>query len=414
MWVDYQILIMRSTKCAAFQFITYLFFLTLFFCPHKSQARPEYAVRMAANRCTMCHVSPGGGGLRNLTGKAFGSRGFTPGPYSSQDLITVDARALYYLPENTSPAARSGMAWMAGIVGGNIPLTSPDDPKELRLVFAHNIGGIIAGGREFYMRWQRHGDDSESSTPQHILIGRFHAPFGILSEEHRTYTRIQTQTTWNQFEMGAMASGQMREVWHYDLAAVNGENTAGTALTPDQALTWGGVANLRYTPMTLPFILGISASHHNRVAGQESANAGVLYGLLSLERMTDSRFPGTFIFEYARAKEMNANLEVGFIDTSTTYDETIANSQSEGLLAQFNYELNDLSTLILRYDQLLLDVRYPSDAFRRYGVGIRKYVHANTLLSARYDFSEAGHPSQRNTTAKSSVDAFYLVLQIGI
>jgi hypothetical protein len=70
--------------------------------------------------------------------------------------------------------------------------------------------------------------------------------------------------------------------------------------------------------------------------------------------------------------------------------------------------------LILRYDQLLLDVRYPSDAFRRYGVGIRKYVHANTLLSARYDFSEAGHPSQRNTTAKSSVDAFYLVLQIGI
>jgi hypothetical protein len=303
---------------------------------------------------------------------------------------------------------------MAGIVGGNIPLTSSEQPQELRLVFNHNVSGVQPGGRDFYLRWQLHSDESSSRAPQYLLLGRFQAPFGIMSDEHRVYTRVQTQTTWNNFEMGALASGNLNTNLRYDLALVNGENTAGAALNAGQAHLWGGIANLRYGPATQPFVVGLSASHHNRVAGQSSASAGAIYGLLSLERLMTSRFPGTFIFEYAQADKMNPNLEAGFIDTTSTYDETIADSQSEGILAQFNYDFSERVTLILRYDQLTLDTDFPADAFRRYGLGVRHYLHANTILSARYEMSEANHPSQKNSNAKSAIDAFFMVLQIGI
>lgn len=380
----------------------------------RAQARPEYAAKMGVNRCTMCHVSPVGGSIRNLTGKVFGARGFQLGPYSNQDLIYVDARAIYYSPENTNPPSRGGLAWMAGIVGANIPLTAAEDTKKLRLVWAQNLGGFSqAADRELYVRWEGHADSDPNYNPQYVLVGRFPAPFGIITDEHRIYTRLQTQTTWNNFEMGVLTSGNATEVFHYDLALVNGQNTAGTTLAADQDTNWGGIVNLRISPTDIPVLFGISASHHNNYT-TPSTSAGVLYGLISLDRLKSRPLPSTILFEYARAYKMNRSLEVGFLDTSTTYDETIQNSDSEGILAQLNYDFSPLMTLILRYDQLILDVKYPKDAFRRYGVGIRHHVHANTMVQMRYEMSEANQPTQKNTSAKSAIDALYLLLQVAI
>lgn len=391
----------------------YILFMIVTVLSNFGWARPEYAVKLAVNRCTMCHLSSTGGGFRNITGKTFGAKNFQLGPYSVQDMISVDARAVYYKPENVNPAARSGLAWMAGIVGANIPLTAPEEQNELRLVFTHDVGGFTSD-RDFYLRWQRYSDAEARWSPQYIYFGRFLAPFGVIGDEHRTYTHVQTQTTINQLEMGLLTSGNPTDRIHYDLATVNGENSAGSSLAADQASTWGAIANIRVTPQSVPIMFGVSGSHHNRPPQSKSSSAGIVYGVLSLDRITSGFVPGAFIFEYARGEKMNSNIEAGFLDTATTYDETIAGSRSEGMLAQFNYDFGDLTTLVFRYDQLILDVNYPKDVFRRYGIGFRRYLHANTLLHARYEVSEANHPSQKKSGAKSALDAFFMILQIGI
>src|SRR4051794_11852885 len=60
-------------------------------------ARPEYASREKLN-CTACHVTPWGGGPRNLTGKAYGAHERPLGKLSTTDLVYGDLRFIGYYP----------------------------------------------------------------------------------------------------------------------------------------------------------------------------------------------------------------------------------------------------------------------------------------------------------------------------
>lgn len=377
-------------------------------------ARPEFALRHRINRCTACHLSPIGGNERNVYGKYYGARHFKPGPYSNQDLVSLDARMLYYRPDPGHAQSKGGLGWMAGIVSGNIPLVRETGKSEVNLVFGHNIGGFAAASvRNFYIRWKNAEDTETQFLPQYVMLGRFHTPFGILTDEHRALIRLQTRTGWNDFEMGAVMSSNPWESLHYDLAIVNGEKTAGT-LASENALLWGQILNIRFMPATWPIMLGISGSYHRREHDRHSSPyAGSVYAMLSFDRLTSGWFSGSLSAEYSRAKFWNSSLETGFVD-STDYSNLVARSESEGITGQFNWDISRSWTLLYRYEQLALETSFPADAFRRHGVGFRHYLGPNMFLQGRVEDSQANHPSQKNGNGKGAVDGSFLLLQVGI
>lgn len=382
-----------------------------------SYSRPEYAIHHGINRCTICHISPSGGSERNLNGKYYGSRNFSPSPYSRQDLVSLDFRALYFAPENR-PETNGGLAWMAGIVSLNLPLSQEDDKKEKRLVFGHNIGGFSAAQpRNLYLRWKNYGENEYHFYPQYVLFGRFHAPFGLLTDEHRTYTRILTRNTWNDFEMGVLASGDISPEVHYDAALVNGEKTSGTSLGKDRALIWGQIINFRLQPFQGPILIGMSGSYHRRIKKEESPYAATIYGVLSLTRWSNGKINGSLSMEYTQAHFWNSeNVGIAGLlqDPNGVYLNTVSKSESSALLLQTTWDLNLQWSFLYRYEQLRLDRHFPADTFDRHGLGFRHFFDSNMILNTRIEFANARQPTQHSSSGKASIDGGWIVLQIGI
>ena len=190
-------------------------------------ARPEYALQIRTNRCTTCHSNPIGGGHRNLTGKAFGPKAAPLEAFSQQDIFGFDFRNIFYTPVKKEDIEKGKSGWfiMTALPSISVPFNKSNG-KEWRLVYSHNLNGYPKWApHDAYLRVQLYED--YRLYPQYVLVGRFSAPFGLLDDEHRTYIRQQTKTAWNDKEVGVLLSGDWSHRLHYDLAVVNGEQTAG-------------------------------------------------------------------------------------------------------------------------------------------------------------------------------------------
>lgn len=163
-------------------------------------ARPEYAVKQNSS-CTACHVSPWGGGPKTVYGKFYGSRDYPMAKTSSSDLYSVSVREIAYYPNSPSTTA-NGLALMEASASGNVPVIQNEDGTEFRLVGTYNASPVGSGAREVYFRWKPTSD--ENAPLAYLTVGRFNAPFGLLTDEHRTYVRIQTNMSLNSFENGAL------------------------------------------------------------------------------------------------------------------------------------------------------------------------------------------------------------------
>lgn len=378
------------------------------------EARPEFALRHGINRCTTCHFSPSGGGLRTTTGKLYGAHGFKISKYASQDFFSAEMRLAHYNPSDRKND-RSGLFMMSGIVGGSVAITPKEEYTEVRAVLSHDIYNSSAW--DSYLRLRFIEDTETSWVPQYILVGRFHAPFGLLTDEHRTYTKIQTLSNYNlKLEAGAMLSGQPFESFHYDLSVVNGEATSG-ALVPGNAELWGGVSNFRFSSSSrwFPVIFGMSYKFHDRLEGQKNPWAGALYGMFSLERFTQGRIKADVLFEYANAKNFNdkASTTAGF-PADANYKANILDSESEGIYSQVNYFLTETLIFQFKYDRLLFNKDYPADAYERFGYGIKHYFAANSLVMLRFENTSIGRPEEQAAPVHRADDAAWVYLQVGI
>ncbi len=385
--------------------------------PLHSEAKPQYATQFALAKCTACHVNPTGGGVRTVYGKLFGARNFKPSAFSKQDMFYADARMLYYRPDKFKEA-RGGLGWMEGNFAVNLPIIdgSEDHQPEVRFVYTHNVGGFPGGAggpQASFLRWRFFPDTESSWKPQYVTVGRFMAPFGILNDEHRTYTRIQAKNNWSQdLEMGALVSGDPLPGLHYDIGAVNGEKTAGQSINTGNAALWGIVGNLRWTPISMPFSLGGSITHHDRKDPADSPRAWVIYGLLSLNRLTNNWLRGSLVSEYSQAKYWNSGLK-NFV-SSSAYETAVANTESSGLLAQLNLDVTQRLALIYKYDRLNLDKDYPKDAFVRHSVGAKYYLGPNLIGSVRAERSEPGRETERNGTGSGAQHGYWALLQVSM
>lgn len=389
-------------------FTRYVFLLTLILWSALSAAYPEYAVRHNIMRCTTCHLSPVGGGPRTVYGKLYGAHGYKINPILIQDYVSADFRALFYLPDRVKNS-RDGMGIMAGSVSGHVAL---DEEKKIHLVIEHNIGGFAAAPyRDTYALYKLDKDDGKSRWAESILVGRFRVPFGLITDEHRTYVKIQSATEWYTFETGALLSGTPGEKLHYDLAIVSGENQTGQTLNKGSADRWGTVANVRYMPG--PVMVGASYSFHEHEPARDSREAASLYALLSLGRWTYDRIPVELRFEHVRAKNWNSNLGQGFAK-DPAYVSSLKYGRSEGYLATMTYRLTPHFNLVYKYDLLTPDSKFQSDFWERHGVGFWWSVGPNVIVQARTEFARATHPSEARSTVEAGQNASFLILQLAL
>ncbi len=368
------------------------------------EARPEQAVLLNNIRCTSCHYSPVGGGPKNKNGKLFQNRLFQANPLLVQDYFSADVRALYYQPETPSDS-KGGMGLMSGSMAGHVAL---DRAETIRLVVEHNFAGFAAAPyRDTYLlvNFAKLKDDSWFET---LLVGRFRLPFGIVNDEHRTYTQIISNTQWFTFQNGLMLSGTPSSKIHYDFGLVNGINSTGQSLGQGQAEQFGGFFNIRYMPTF--FWIGFSGRYHE-TAGTQTSQAWSLYTVASINRLTNNKIPLSVNFEWTQSQGFNSILSQGYV-SDPQFARASLLSKAEGLLAQLEYWLTPKLSLIYKYDWLIPDRKFPDDLYERHGMGIRWMIAVSIGLQLRSEMARATHPSEMTKQGTLAQDAHFAILEV--
>lgn len=390
----------------------FLIVFLLIFATPELFARPEYALQIQTNRCTTCHAHPTGGGHRNLVGKAFGPKPTPLESFSQQDVFGFDFRTIFYTPvkKEHREAGRSGLAVMAALPSISIPFNKANG-KEWRFVYSHNVGGFAAASvREAYLSVKLY--EGFRIYPQYILLGRFTAPFGLLDDEHRTYVRQQTRTSWNDKEMGVLFSGDWSHKLHYDLALVNGEYTGGAGFGQNYTSIWGGLLNMRVFFANLGWMLGASASYYTN---DKNSSALSVYQNMSLNGLTKNLLPGNLVAEAVLARKMNSRIASSFFSESK-YREEILDSNSLGYKVQWNYNFLSDWKFIFKYDHLIADIDYTKDYYQRYGLGLRHFFNNQVSAQIRYEKAIANPKSEQNPQRPglAAQDSIWALLQVKI
>ncbi len=385
--------------------VTAVFFTGFSFRAH---AFPEYAVRYNTMNCTACHVNPSGGGPRTVDGKLFAAHGFKINPFLVQDYASADFRAIDYFPQRPT-AANGGAAIMSGSVAGNIPV---DADGRIHLVLDENIAGLSqAPTRSAYALFELAPHNGQAHLADDLIVGRIRPAFGIVTDEHRTYTRVQTGTQWYEFDTGAQLSGTPTSQLHYDMALVNGANNMGTSFVQGGAEQLGGFFNVRYMPTWV--MVGASAQYFKPTTTLASREAYAFYSVASLGRATNDRIPIDVKLEYDAARNWDDNLGNGFANSST-YVTELGTARSQGTMVWVDYNVNQRLTLIYKYDWLMPDVTHSGDIYDRHGIGFRWFIGPGVDIQMRTEFARATNSSEVDSIGEGGQNATYAILQIEI
>lgn len=381
----------------------------------KAFARPEYALQYRMVTCNSCHASPFGGGPRNVAGKMFASRFSSPSPLSQQSWVAADVRGISYYPKGGTKS-RQGSALMTSTVSTIVPVKTNEDGSTLTAVGSYSLGVVQQGPRDLYVQWVTPASEQGQKV---IQFGRMNAPFGLITDEHRTYTRLLTKTGIFDYEYGGSISGDFQSV-HWDFALTNGLTTGGefNANSPAQEdATAAAFLNLRWMP-EWPIMLGASVGYHDRMPQHRDPYAIAAYTGLVLDTLTNNILNGSIFFEGVYAENwsnssLNNNINRYFISQAdTTYTEAVRFAPALAWNAQMN--INFLTTWVAQYklDSLTFDPKYVGDRYLRHGVGVKKFIDSNIVAFARYEFADVGRADVKDTNVYAAQDAFWMMLQL--
>ena len=372
-------------------------------------ARPQYAARQREVSCTTCHFSPSGGGVKTLYGKTYGSRGLKLGVHSNTDTYSADVKAMAFGSIKETHKSVNGFGIMNATLASAVPVHVDQDGSELHAVGSYKAAGFGAGAGEIFARYQT--TSNSGFLPKHVVVGKFNAPFGVPSGEHRTYTRRQTLTSTTDYETGLMLSSNIASNFHYDLALTNGFQKQGSQAPTSNDITWASFVNFRYIPVMGPLTLGASASYHKSLV-RNSPSAYTLYGILALSRKS------SFLMEVSYAdgwndKDINAQIPK-FVDTDIDQDyyESIKDKKSVGVYSRFDYDFSKRVMLSAKIDVLSLDEKAAKDAYYNFGLSMRYWMLANADLDFRIEKSEIGNKSIDKTNIAAADDMAYVLIRM--
>lgn len=378
--------------------IYYLVFLS----NHLLFARPEYALERSSS-CIMCHVLPSGAGPRNIAGKIFGSKTFPPAQSSQQDLVYGDFRAEYFSPAKKPETKSNGLGLMISAVSLNYPVYSRDNVS-LNFVATHEMGTLArsAGSREQVLLWKYSGNSPY--RPDQIVFGKFYQPFGLLTDEHRTYTKMQYPSSLRDYEMGVLAAWDFDTGIHVDLGASNGYQSEGSFTNADS--TSASLINIRW--VSDPILIGLSHSaHSSKTKIIKSPFASAAYFGLRIWRLF-------LTSEMIQSKGWNDNSRATsffFGPSSTAYQAAIKESVALGSYTQLRLNINDILAIIYKLDQFMPDEKNHGDIFVRHGLGLRWYFDSNLSIDFRAEKAYIGRADLRTDVTKASEDLYFAHLR---
>lgn len=383
-------------------------------------ARPQYASREKLN-CIACHVSPWGGGTRKVAGKIYGNRDFEGSINSDSDKLSMDMRMLYIKAlqsPNQGGSVPNGLGLMTAQASTYLPIVEKDD-YTLSVTANYDFGAFQPGPRETYLIWENYSHDWYKPTS--VVVGRFNMPFGVLHDEHRTYTKMQASAGLREYDVGSVFSFDPLAYVHFDIGYVDGADPYRKGpSTLDTNSTFGTVANLRINHENSPLMLGFSHLYNNtRKKASPSPYAYSAYGVFSFSKI----FEGVNLdilseVVWAKNYNVNSNRYMGqFIPntagTFKSYRDTIKDKRSRGIMTEVRYEVTPSFILLYKFDELAFDDRFKDDAFIRHGFGFRKQLDANTLLLVKYETEKVTIPNfDGNLRTKFNQNNIFAVLRV--
>lgn len=408
---------------------TYFFCLTSLLFSASSWARPEYAATHGYVSCTVCHVSPFGGGIRNEEGKLYGQRGLKISSLSKKAWFQVDLRS-EVLHSDSQVQERRGLVLMTNNASVHIPVIEDADTgnESMGVVLSNDFGLLSSGLGDSYAFFNLDADSTlakQKVSNSYIVVGRFRTPFGLANDEHRTYVRLQTRNTMVDYEAGLAFASTVNSVFHYDLAATSGFSDGGSTFHSSNKQTktddspYGLVANVRLNPFVLPMLIGFSYKHDSSNAYPIAADASSVYVVIPTGQFTKNYFKGSLLVEQVNSKGWNnttINPAMGrtFFPTGT-WATSLTNSAAQGDLVQLNWDYSPRWSYLVKYEYFIPDLSYSSDYFTRTGVGGKYFINANTDINARYEKSTTTRPGLAETSTLPAVQDFiYLLLHIWI
>ena len=243
-------------------------------------AVPRYSARYEQN-CLLCHVNPGGGGMRSA--------------YATQDLIPKEIAM--------SPQRPEALAMIDAHL--NKYLTFGTDMRELFVVSTRGAAratpqGFFPMQGDFYLALQLDpkwtlfydrglGNMYEYFALAHVLpfsgyvkAGRFVPPYGWKFDDHTMYVRNDLGFAPPFNTDGGVEVGFAPKHGDLQVALVNGNR--GSALDDDRRLAVSGNASGRFKAGPLAAALGVAAYAHPGIP--EDFNTAGLFGYLSGTKLT--------------------------------------------------------------------------------------------------------------------------------
>jgi hypothetical protein len=272
--------------------------------------------------------------------------------------------------------------------------------------------------REAYIRFQLASQGNVA--PPEVMFGRFYVPFGLLTDEHRTYTRLQTNTMYNNYDVGGSISWNFNPDWHWDAALVNDFQTGGNFNQGD--LTFGTVLNTRWNPHQLPFLVGASGIFEKTTKFPQPF-AFSEYGVLSFDRLTHDKVSANLSLEAVEAMnwnnpalnngQINPGLSQFFIPSSdAAYLRSITYQRSRGYYALFKYNITHVWTPFYKLDYLNLDTGSDYNSFLRHGFGVEAYLNSNLILNVRYELSHVNRPEIAESNVLAAHSDVFAMLRV--
>jgi hypothetical protein len=228
--------------------------------PGAARAYPEFQLSTGSARCSLCHISPVGGGLINGYGRGEssdtisqlgGDGSFLYGTYTEPAWIKlgVDLRAMALLRDQGDEPEKAifpmqGDTYVS-LAAGDFTLYGAIGPRAQVRQPASFVDRF--GAREYWLMWR------PNTTGWYARAGRFLAPFGLRMADHTRYVRrFQDLEIWD--ETWSASAGRVEDAWEAHL----------TAFTPVPTSLQG------YGPRET----GATASYERRLGDGESTSVG--------------------------------------------------------------------------------------------------------------------------------------------
>jgi hypothetical protein len=319
----------------------------------------------------------------------------------------LDYRLEAFKAKNASE--RKGIFTMTTIPSVNLPIQiDKDKPAQMNFISSYGLGRLDTGLGYTYLRYNLKED---LSWAQHVLIGRFNKPFGLMTDEHRMFTKLSVPSAFKDYETGFMLSGTPFYTFHYDIAATNG--TQGDQPSVDDS-PWALYLNLRYMPSLGPLMIGASYMRNGTHTVEVQPEAANLSMLFSIEKLTSFRVPLILMGEMELAHgwnndAINSNMS-NFVPASlASYQTDINNSRSQTLMLESDWYITPQWIALYRYEEFIPDTRYTGDKYKRNSFGMKYFLNGQSSLLARYERGYSTKPGMTEDV-RTAGQTYYLML----